>query len=70
VSRYIVYINYTASQAVEVEADTPEAASDEAYNQASGSLCHQCAHHFTLGDPFGETIVDAVTGDEIPTPTR
>lgn len=65
-AQYIVYINYTATETIEVEADSRDAAVLAAYEQSNPTLCHQCAGHLDLGDPTGELVTDAVTGDEIP----
>lgn len=49
-STYRVYLVTTASVTMTVEADDPEQAIEEAFQEAPGSLCHQCARDYDLGD--------------------
>lgn len=58
--KYICYIRFGASVAVEVEANSPEEAAKKAYNSDEGNptLCHACAHEVELGDAYRCEVFD------------
>lgn len=48
--KYNVYLVTTASATVKVEAEDPESAIEQAFQEAPGGLCHQCGRDYDLGD--------------------
>jgi hypothetical protein len=54
---YRVGVIYHATQWVEVEASTPEEASNLAMQKCDASLCYHCSTGLDLEDPF-DTIID------------
>jgi hypothetical protein len=64
--QYHVSLIYSASESITVEAEDRESAVDLAQQQSEAGLCHQCANHLDLGDPYDEVVTDALTGREIP----
>ena len=65
-SKYSVSLIFSADSGVDIEADSPEEAAELAYNsnEASPSLCHQCARDVNLGDCI-RTIVYDENGAEV-----
>lgn len=55
-ARYLVTLVYSASRAIEVEAETEEAAINQAYTDSYVTLCHQCAHEIDLGECYDHEV--------------
>lgn len=49
-ANFVVIGVYHASEFLEVEAESPEEASEEAMSRFSASLCHHCSRKLELGD--------------------
>ena len=56
--KYIVTLIYDASESVEVEAESVEAAIDAACDASEASLCWHCSRHLDLGDVYKEMVTD------------
>ena len=57
--KYNVTVFYTATAIVEVEAENPQDAAEEAYCDAPISVCHQCAGKFDIGDAYKVIVSDS-----------
>lgn len=58
---FTLYFTQTASRSVTVEAADLEAATEAAYNELPGSLCHQCAGEYEM---TGDWYLDEKTAAE------
>lgn len=64
--KYRVYYVQTASVAVDVEADSPEEAEEQGFDQLPAGLCHQCAGQMDLsGDWDVDTDSEGRTSTEL-----
>lgn len=54
--KYNCSVIYDAAQYLQIEADTPEDASEKAMGECSASICHQCADSLELGDALGVMV--------------
>ena len=60
--KFTVIAEIGASTSADVEADSPDDAINKA--QLRRSLCHQCASHIDIGDPYGFVVLDEA-GEEV-----
>jgi hypothetical protein len=66
--RYEVVLSRPVTEVVFVEGDeatTVEAAQELAYQRAEGSLCHQCAAHFSLGDNTHDYVTEVYAAEDL-----
>lgn len=56
--KYSVAIRYDAVQWIDVEANTPEQASEKATRRAGASLCHECSRRLEVGEYLGCQVLD------------
>lgn len=63
---YNVSLIFSADWGVEVQANSPEEAAEKAYNsdEASSSVCHQCAGNINIGDCIRVIVYDE-SGEEV-----
>ena len=63
---YNVSLIFSADWGVDIKAASPEEAAEHAYNsnEASASVCHQCARRINVGDCI-RVIVDDEAGNEV-----
>lgn len=63
---YEVCVVVDASVTVDIDADTPEEATelaeDQVLRKGYASLCHQCSRNLNMGDPIGAVVSDG-TGE-------
>jgi len=59
-NKYNVSLIFSADWGVEVKAESPEDAANQAYNsdEASVSVCHQCAGNINIGDCIRVIVYD------------